>query len=102
MPSALKFALEDLLKAQRLAADGPPLRGEDRRGTPLATGVAGLDALIYGGLPRGQVSDIHGPASSGRTGIALAMAARATRAGAPDPGRQIGRGRCPDTVSHQG
>ena len=26
MPSALKLALEDLLKAQRLSADGPPLR----------------------------------------------------------------------------
>jgi hypothetical protein len=82
MPSALKLALEDLLKAQRLTADGPPLRGEDRRGTPLATGVPGLDELLYGGLPRGQVSEIHGPASSGRTGIALAVAARSTRAGA--------------------
>ncbi len=82
MPSALKLALEDLLKAQRLQADGPPLRGEDRRGTPLATGVPGLDELLFGGLPRGQVSEIHGPASSGRTGIALAVAARATRAGA--------------------
>ena len=81
-PSALKIALEDLLKAQRLHADGPPLRGEDRRGTPLATGVPSLDALIFGGLPRGQVSEIHGPASSGRTGIALAVAARATGAGA--------------------
>src|SRR5687767_7324895 len=82
MPFALKAALEDLLKERRLSADGPPLRGEDRRGTPLATGVAGLDALLFGGLPRGQVSEIHGPASSGRTGIALAVAARATRAGA--------------------
>jgi RecA DNA recombination protein len=82
MPSALKLALEDLLKGQRLSADGPPLRGEDRRGTPLATGVPGLDELLYGGLPRGQVSEIHGPASSGRTGIALAVAARSTRAGA--------------------
>lgn len=82
MPSALKLALEDLLKAQRLTADGPPLRGEDRRATPLATGVPGLDELLFGGLPRGQVSEIHGPASSGRTGIALAVAARATRAGA--------------------
>jgi hypothetical protein len=82
MPSALKVALEDLLKAQRLTADGPPLRGEDRRGTPLATGVPGLDELLYGGLPRGQVSEIHGPTSSGRTGIALAVAARSTRAGA--------------------
>lgn len=82
MPSALKLALEDLLKAQRLSADGPPLRGEDRRGTLLATGVPGLDELLFGGLPRGQVSEIHGPASSGRTGIALAVAARSTRAGA--------------------
>ena len=82
MPSALKLALEDLLTAQRLTAGGPPLRGEDRRGTPLATGVPGLDELLYGGLPRGQVSEIHGPASSGRTGIALAVAARSTRAGA--------------------
>lgn len=82
MTSALKIALEDLLKLRRLQADGPPLRGEDRRGTLLATGVAGLDELLYGGLPRGQVSEIHGPASSGRTGVALAIAARSTRAGA--------------------
>jgi len=82
MTSALKLALEDLLKTQRLAAEGPPLRGEDRRGTALATGVPGLDELLLGGLPRGQVSEIHGPASSGRTGIALAITARATRAGA--------------------
>jgi len=82
MPSALKIALEDLLKTQRLTAEGPPLRGEDRRGTALATGVPGLDDLLFGGLPRGQVSEIHGAASSGRTGIALAIAARSTRAGA--------------------
>jgi hypothetical protein len=82
MSSALKQALEDLLKTQRLTAEGPPLRGEDRRGTALATGVPGLDALLFGGLPRAQISEIHGPASSGRTGIALTVAARATRAGA--------------------
>jgi hypothetical protein len=92
-PSALKIALEDLLKARRLAADGPPLRGEDRRGTLLGTGVPGLDDLLHGGLPRGQVSEIHGPASSGRTGLALTMIARATRAGAlaawVDPGDRL-------------
>src|SRR4051812_7064656 len=82
MPSALKAALEDLLKARRLQAEGPPLRGEDRRGTLIATGVPGLDEMLYGGLPRGQISEIHGPASSGRTGVAHAMVARATRAGA--------------------
>jgi len=94
MPSsALKIALEDLLKARRLAADGPPLRGEDRRGTLLGTGVSGLDDLLHGGLPRGHVSEIHGPASSGRTGLALATIARATRAGAlaawVDPGDRL-------------
>lgn len=79
---ALKAALEDLLRARRLQLDGPPLRGEDRRGTRLSTGIAGLDALLGGGLPRGQVSEVHGPASSGRTAVALSAAARRTRDGA--------------------
>ena len=66
------------------AASGPsapPLRGEDRR-RPLSTGIGELDALLDGGFPRGQLSEIHGPASSGRTGVLLALLARTTRAGA--------------------
>src|SRR5574341_2243632 len=82
MSSALKAALEDLLRARRLQADGPPLRGEDRRWTPLATGIAPLDALLGGGFPRGQVSEVYGPASSGRTVLVLSLAACATRRGA--------------------
>src|SRR5262249_11323564 len=39
-------------------------------------------ALLGGGFPRGETSEIHGPASSGRTGLALAVVARETRAGA--------------------
>jgi len=87
-PSALtsvaerKRALEDLLRARRLQADEPPLRGEDRRQRPLATGIAELDALLAGGFPRGEQSEIHGPASSGRTGALLALVAHTTRAGA--------------------
>ena len=81
MPSALKNALEDLLRARRLQADEPPLRGEDRRGRALATGIAPLDDLLYGGFPRGQVSEVHGAPSSGRTGLVLALVARLTRAG---------------------
>lgn len=42
------------------------------------TGVAALDALT-GGLPRGALSEITGPASSGRTSVMLAALARATR-----------------------
>jgi hypothetical protein len=50
------------------------------RAAPLtvSTGVATLDALT-GGLPRGALSEIAGPASSGRTGVMLATLAAATR-----------------------
>ena len=82
MSSALKSSLEDLLRARRLAAQAPPLRGEDRRLAPLPFGAPALDGLLAGGLPRGALSELHGPASSGRTGLAVALAARVTRAGA--------------------
>lgn len=81
MSALRKAALEDLLRVRRLQADAPPLRGEPRR-APLSTGTAPLDALLGGGLPRGQVSEIHGPVSSGRTGLALGVVAHATRRGA--------------------
>ncbi len=42
------------------------------------TGVAPLDVLT-GGLPRGALSEIVGPPSSGRTGVMLAALAGATR-----------------------
>jgi recombination protein RecA len=50
------------------------------KATPLmvTTGVAALDALT-GGLPRGALSEITGPSSSGRTGVMLAALAVATR-----------------------
>jgi hypothetical protein len=79
---SVKAALEDLLRHRRLHADGPPLRGEDVRPRPLPTGVRDVDVLLGGGLPRGQVSEVHGPASSGRTALTLSIVARATRAGA--------------------
>ena len=47
----------------------------------LATGIAALDALLGGGFPRGRVTEITGPLSSGRTSLALALLAAATRAG---------------------
>jgi len=82
MPSPLKLDLEGLLRAHRLRADAPPLRGAARRLSPLPTGIAAVDGLIGGGLPRGQLSEFHGAASSGRTGLALGLAACVTQAGA--------------------
>jgi RecA/RadA recombinase len=81
-PAERKRALEDLLRARRLQADAPPLRGEDRRRRALATGIAEVDALLDGGFPCGALSEIHGPASSGRTGALLGLLARTTGRGA--------------------
>lgn len=79
--SPLKSQLEDLLKAHRLQAEAPPLRGE-RRLSPLSTGLSALDQLLDGGWPRGQLSEAFGLSSSGRTGLALAAVAHLSRRGA--------------------
>ena len=46
-----------------------------------STGHAGLDARLSGGVPRGQVSELVGPRSSGRTALTLRMLAAATARG---------------------
>lgn len=46
----------------------------------VSSGIAEIDALT-GGLPRGCLSEIYGPASSGRTSVLLAALAAATRRG---------------------
>jgi hypothetical protein len=81
-PPATKAALEALLREKKLQADAPPLRGEECGLRPVPTGVAAVDALLGGGLSRGQLSELHGPVSSGRTGLLLALLARTTRTGA--------------------
>lgn len=43
----------------------------------LSSGISEIDALT-GGLPRGAISEIFGPASSGRTSLTYAMLAYAT------------------------
>src|SRR5689334_22418255 len=47
----------------------------------LPTGLPVLDAALDGGLPRGRVTEVAGATSTGRTGLACAIAASATRAG---------------------
>ena len=47
----------------------------------LATGLSALDAVLGGGIPRGRITELAGPRSAGRTGLAAAIAASATRAG---------------------
>jgi recombination protein RecA len=42
------------------------------------SGVAELDGLLGGGVPRGSLVELCGPASSGRTSLSLTLLARAT------------------------
>jgi hypothetical protein len=81
-PPATKATLEALLRERKLQAEAPPLRGENRRPGPVSTGNAEIDALLGGGFPRSRLSEIHGPVSSGRTGLLLALLAHTTRSGA--------------------
>ena len=46
-----------------------------------STGLATLDAPLGGGFPRGQLSELVGPRSSGRTSVLLRMMATATMRG---------------------
>ena len=59
----------------------PASRLEIRPAPEMASiGIPALDALT-GGLPRGCLTEIYGPASSGRTSVMLAALAAATRRG---------------------
>ncbi|MBI1948085.1 MAG: AAA family ATPase [Deltaproteobacteria bacterium] len=48
----------------------------------LATGHAALDGALGGGLPEGRLVELFGAPGSGKTGLALALAAAAQRQGA--------------------
>ena len=77
--------LENALRARKLdrtlTTALPPLDGRADASTLAATGVVALDACLRGGLPRGQLSEIAGPQSSGRTLLLLQMMAAATHRG---------------------
>lgn len=78
-----RAALESLLRDRKLdrtlttALPDAPRHEDD----VIATGVAGLDMQLLGGLPRGQLSEVVGPRSSGRTSLVQGLVAGVTRAG---------------------
>ena len=57
---------------------GHELTRKDRR---LSSGLAPIDTLLDGGIPRGRISEITGCAGSGKTSIAASFAAASTRRG---------------------
>ena len=74
-PALLRARLEATLGDRFPAALG---LGERPAPDLVSTGVAEIDALTAG-LPRGALTEICGPASSGRTSLLLAALAEATR-----------------------
>ena len=76
--------LESLLRARQLDRTlTTSLPALDQRDEVAAapSGVASLDARLGGGFPRGQLSEIVGPRSSGRTSLLLQLVADATARG---------------------
>ena len=79
---AVRAQIESLLRARRLdvtLTTAAPLAGTSRRSA--STGLAWLDGQMAGGWPRGESSEIVGPASSGRTAVLCATFAAATARG---------------------
>lgn len=86
-PAALqesRLALETALRARKLdrtlTTALPSLERTDAAAI-LPTDIASLDAALRGGLPRGQLSEIAGPRSSGRTTLLLQLMASLTARG---------------------
>jgi hypothetical protein len=77
--SARLHALEAVLRTRNLDRT---LRSDVAvRESRAATGIPDLDAHCRGGFPRGQLSELIGPRSSGRTSSVHAVLAAATRRG---------------------
>jgi recombination protein RecA len=51
---------------------------EKRPAEVISTGIPQIDSFTFGGLPRGAVTEVFGPASSGRTSVMLSSLAHAT------------------------
>jgi recombination protein RecA len=80
---ALNLAITQIEKTcgkgsiMRMGSDSPRVRVD-----AISTGAINLDAAIgIGGIPRGRVTEIFGPESSGKTTLALSVVANAQRAG---------------------
>ncbi len=81
----LKSVDNAITQIQRQFGKGSIMRlgSEERENIPvISTGTLGIDiALGVGGLPRGRVTEIYGPESSGKTTLALHVIAEAQRLG---------------------
>src|SRR5947207_13309387 len=84
MAMPARVHLESLLRVKKLdrtlTSALPPLDPHDEFAVA-AAGLTALDARLGGGFPRGQLSELVGPRSSGRTSVLLRLVAEATARG---------------------
>ena len=78
---------------------GHELTRKDRR---LISGLAPLDALLDGGIPRGRISEIIGASGSGKTSLAAAFAASSTSRGEVAAWLDAGGAFDPDSMAAAG
>ena len=78
--AVLETALRQRKLDRTLTTALPPLERSDASAC-LPFEVAAVDAVLRGGLPRGQVSELAGAPSSGRTTLLLQLLGAATRRG---------------------
>ncbi len=71
--------LETLLRKRGLGRALP--KQETPNYPPATTGLERLDSQLDGGLPRGRISEVTGPESSGRTALLFSLLAQATQRG---------------------
>lgn len=84
MPAAARATLESLLRTRKLDSTlTTALPQAPQSDDVVPTGMAGLDGHLFGGFPRGQISEIVGPRSSGRTSLAQSTLAGLTARGEP-------------------
>lgn len=80
--AALKTALANIEKTYGKGAIMLLGQTETLDVDAIPTGSLGLDiALGIGGVPRGRITEIYGPESSGKTTVALSIVAQAQKAG---------------------
>lgn len=83
-PAAARAELESLLRARKLDRTLTvmhPLPATHPADRLVTTGVPSLDAALGGGVPRGQISELVGAISSGRTAVLHRLLAQATGQG---------------------
>ena len=76
-----RASLESLLRARQLDRTLTTSLGEYVEYDVGATGVTALDAIVGGGFPRGQLSEMAGARSTGRASLMLSLLAAATARG---------------------